>query len=99
MSITYQYYKQGSTFTLVLSTAATNLLTDLNYLALNHLAVTSTVDCFVQITDSKGTLAATTASQYVMSKTETIIPYVKGRRISAIGSGAGTLYATEFLAA
>lgn len=100
MSIQYQYYSQGSSLTLSFGTSATTINDKLNYYALNHLAITATVDCYVSVVASNGAVIATaTSSQLVMARTETIIPCVKGRSLSVIGSAAGTLYVTEFLAA
>lgn len=100
MSITYQYYRQGSTYNLAFGTSATSVNDSLNYEGLNHLAVTSTVDCYVSVTCSNGAIAAVaTSSQFIMSRVETIIPHVQARSLSVIGSAAGTLYVTEFIAA
>lgn len=100
MSIVYQYYRQGSTSTIVLASASTSLSDTFNYANLNHLAVTSTVDCYVVVTDKAVADTATAVNgQFVMARTETIIPYIKARSLAAIAGGAGTLYVTEFIGA
>lgn len=100
MSIVYQYYRQGSTYNIAYSTSATNVNSLFNDAALNHLSVTATADCYVSVTISNGAITASaTSSQFIMARTETIIPHIKAKSISVYGSAAGTLYVTEFLGA
>jgi len=99
MSIVYQYYFQGSAQTLTYGTSAGTATNAFNTTALNHIAITSTTDCFVRISGATATTASSTNGQYVMARTETIIPCVKATSLSVIGSSAaGSLFITEFLA-
>lgn len=103
MSIVYQYYRQGTTQIVAFTSIGAATSSILNTTALNHIAITSTVDAHVFITGSGSVVSAVTAGagalgQFIMARTETVIPCVKASGISIWGLNDGTGYITEFLA-
>ena len=99
MSISYQFYTQGSSRTLSIGTSAVSVDNILNISGINHLSVTSTVDCFVTLTQNETAVSATTANgEFILSRAQTIIPAISKKSISVIGATqSGTFYYTEYL--
>jgi len=103
MSITYQYYRQGSTqIVSLLTTAATSSAT-FNTNNINHISVVSNVAAAILVSQSGAIVAATTLGaglgQYILANTKIIIPCVKAGGCSLWGYSAGSAWITEFLAA
>ena len=103
MSITYQYYRQGSSQLVQVSATAATSSAIFNFNNINHISVISSAAASLLVTQSGTIVGATTAGsamgQYIPANTEVIIPCVKATGCSIFGYSAGSAWITEFLAA